>query len=214
MTTTPIQLTSEEIRVFGALIEKSQATPEYYPLTLNALTNACNQKSGRDPVVEFASGLVEDILEHLRDRGLVAFSSGTGRVVKYAHRAGQNGLGLTPAQAAALSIILLRGPQTVAEIRTRSGRQFHFISMELAQDTVASLMTEEKPYLEEAPRRSGQKESRYRHRFMAWGEEAAIDAAPVKVASISDGVRELHALIEQLSERIEQIERRLTSLES
>jgi uncharacterized protein YceH (UPF0502 family) len=213
---TPPQLTFEELRVLGALIEKSQATPEYYPLTLNALTQACNQRSSRDPVVDFEAGLVEDVLEHLRDRGLVAFSSGTGRVVKFYHRIGQNGLGLTPAQAAVLSIIMLRGPQTASEIRARSGRQFHFTSQELAQETIAGLMTEEKPFLEEAPRRVGQKETRYRHRLAEWkDDDAAAEApsVPARAASVSDGIRELAGRIERLAERIDELERRLAVLE-
>src|SRR5574341_863313 len=112
-----MQLSAEEARVLGCLIEKSQATPEYYPMTLNALVAACNQKTSRDPVVEYSSEEVEDAIARLKDKGLCAAISGAGRVIKYTHRGGENGLGLTSAQLAALSILLLRGPQTVGEIK-------------------------------------------------------------------------------------------------
>ena len=173
-------LSPEEIRVLGALIEKSQATPEYYPMTLNALMNACNQKSSRDPVVEYDEDIVEDALTELRGKGLVAFASGTGRTLKYMHRAGQNGLGLSPAQAAAMSILMLRGPQTTGEIRARAGRQFNFQSIEAAQPTMDSLLQRDNPYIEEAPRASGQKETRYRHRFCIYDDSAQEDGAPAE----------------------------------
>ncbi|MBR9977189.1 MAG: YceH family protein [Bacteroidetes bacterium] len=168
-------LTQEEVRVLGALIEKSQSTPEYYPMTLNALVNACNQKSSRDPVVSYDEDIVEDTLTELRGKGLVAFASGTGRTLKYMHRAGQNGLGLSPAQATALSILMLRGPQTTGEIRARAGKQFNFPTMEVAQQTVDSLLQHDQPYIEESPRAIGQKEIRYRHKFYIYEDSTESD---------------------------------------
>lgn len=212
-----VELTFEEARVFGCLIEKSQATPEYYPLTLNALTAACNQKSSREPVVDFDEDLVEEALASLQKKGLVAFASGTGRVVRYIHRAGHNGLLLGPAQAAVVSLLLLRGPQTPGELRTRAARQHNFPDLDAVQHTLDTLMTPEKPFVEEAPRRSGQKEVRYRHRFFAYdpaadealrGESAAggsvvamrgtMDGMRTLVEALRDEVRSLHDRVERL----------------
>jgi hypothetical protein len=176
-------LTHEEVRVLGALIEKSQATPEYYPMTLNALVSACNQKNSRDPVVEYDEEIVEDALTLLRGKGVVAFASGVGRTLKYMHRAGQNGLGLSPAQATAMSILMLRGPQTTGEIRARAGKQFNFPTMEAAQLTMDSLFNREAPYIEEAPRALGQKEIRYRHKFFAYEDAIIEDGTPLESAS-------------------------------
>lgn len=176
-------LSVEEVRVLGALIEKSQATPEYYPMTLNALVNACNQKNSRDPVVEYDDDLVEDALTLLRGKGVVAFASGVGRTLKYMHRAGQNGLGLSPAQATAMSILMLRGPQTTGEIRARAGKQFNFPTMEAAQQTVDSLLKRDAPYIEEAPRAIGQKEIRYRHKFYEYEDSIPEEGGPVESAT-------------------------------
>lgn len=196
------QLTFEEARVFGCLIEKSQATPEYYPLTLNAVMNACNQKSSREPVADFDEDTVEIALDGLREKGLVAYASGTGRALKYMHRAGHNGLGLTPAEAAAMSLILLRGPQTAGEIKARAGRQFNYPSIEFVQETLTHLASHEKNLLEEAPRRSGQKEVRYRHMFFSWPEETGTVDIPQSATEQSP------------RERLQRLEDRLTLAET
>ena len=207
-------LTQEEIRVLGALIEKSQATPEYYPMTLNALTNACNQKSSRDPVVEYDEDIVEDALTELRGKGLVAFASGTGRTLKYMHRAGQNGLGLSPAQAAAMSILMLRGPQTTGEIRARAGRQFTFSSMEAAQQTMDSLLNRDNPYIEEAPRALGQKETRYRHRFFIYDDSAAEGETPTEGGvSLRSEVAELRETLKQFQKEMNNLRNIVTALQ-
>ncbi len=199
-------LTEEEVRVLGALIEKSQATPEYYPMTLNALMNACNQKNSREPVVEYDEDTVEDALTLLRGKGLVAFASGTGRTLKYMHRAGQNGLGLSPAQATAMSILMLRGPQTTGEIRARAGKQFNFPSMEAAQQTMDSLLHREAPYIEEAPRALGQKETRYRHKFFIYGDAVAEDGAP------KDAGTSLRSEVSELKETLRQFQKEMNNL--
>lgn len=196
------QLTFEEARVFGCLIEKSQATPEYYPMTLNALTNACNQKTSRDPVVEFDEDIVEEALDGLREKGLVAYASGLGRTLKYIHRAGQNGLGLTPAQAAIISLLILRGPQTTGELKARSGRQFNFPDIESVETAINGMMAEEKAFVECIPRRPGQKEDRYRHRFIEYQEEAQVASGAVFVASAGSVREELQAI----QEKVQQIE--------
>lgn len=166
-------LTIEEARVFGCLIEKSQTTPEYYPLTLNALVAACNQKTSREPVVDFTETAVEEALSELRLKGLAASVAGSGRVLRYAHRAGETGLGLSSAQLAILSVALLRGPQTSGELRGRSARQFEFQTLDEAEAVVEALCA--CGFLEEAPRAPGQKETRYRHCFYRSSAEAAPD---------------------------------------
>lgn len=213
MPETPL-LTFEEARVFGALIEKSQATPEYYPMTLNALVNACNQKSSRDPVVDFDESVVEIALGTLKDKGLVAFASGTGRVVKYLHRAGQNGLGLTPAQACAVAIMLLRGPQTPGEIRARAGRQFTYPSMEVVQETITGLLAREHPTIEELPRQPGQKERRYRHCFFQYPDDGQISVSPATGPALRPDAESLARRIAALEEEHGALLRRLEALES
>ena len=160
-----MKLSEQEARVLGCLIEKNQATPEYYPLTLNALVTACNQKTSRSPVVNYSEEEVEDALVQLIEKGLCTYVTGSGRAVKYRHRCGASGLSLSDAQVAALSIMLLRGSQTAGEIKGRSTRQFDFASLEMVEETLASLMQGDTPYVEQAPRRAGQKEVRYRHLF-------------------------------------------------
>ncbi len=199
-------LTEEEVRVLGALIEKSQATPEYYPMTLNALMNACNQKNSRDPVVEYDEDIVEDAVTLLRGKGLVAFASGTGRALKYMHRAGQNGLGLSPAQATAMSILMLRGPQTTGEIRGRAGKQFNFPTMEAAQQTMDSLLSREVPYIEEAPRALGQKETRYRHKFYIYED------SPVEEGVVPEAPNSLRNEMNELKETLRQFQKEMNTL--
>jgi uncharacterized protein YceH (UPF0502 family) len=199
-------LMPEEVRVLACLIEKSQATPEYYPMTLNALVTACNQKTSREPIVAYDAETVEDALTDLRSKGLVAFASGGGRTLKYMHRAGQNGLGLSPAQATAMSLIMLRGPQTAGEIKARAGRQFNFPTVEVVQQSIDSLMGKEHPYLEEAPRMVGQKEVRYRHLFFKYDdmEESEDDRLDVH--------KSLRKEIEGLKDTIKHMQKDLTYL--
>jgi len=192
-------LSPEEARVFGCLIEKSQATPEYYPMTLNALVVACNQKTSRDPVVEYSSDEVEDALRNLKQKGLCAFVSGEGRVMKYAHRGGENGLDLSTAQLAALSVMLLRGPQTVGEIKGRTERQYDFSTLEAVVLTLESLMAGEKRLVEKVSRRAGQKEDRYRHLFGAYAEETAEGEE-------ASGTTSLRAEVEEMKKRIVALE--------
>jgi len=200
-------LSNEEARVFGCLIEKSQATPEYYPMTLNALVAACNQKTSRDPVVEYSSDEVEDALRNLKQKGQCAFVSGEGRVMKYAHRGGDNGLDLSTAQLAALSVMLLRGPQTVGEIKGRTERQFEFSTLEAVEQTLESLMAGEKRFVDKVSRRAGQKEDRYRHLFFAYQDEASQEV--FQAPSLRAEMVEMKKRIAALEAEIEKIKRDL-----
>ncbi len=128
-----------EVRVLGALLEKEITTPEYYPLTLNALVNACNQKSNREPVVNYEEELVQQALALLRHKGLAVRISGTGhRVEKYAHSLGDK-LNLGRPEVAALCVLMLRGPQTVGEVRGRTERMYEFTELEDVEHCLESL---------------------------------------------------------------------------
>lgn len=148
-----------EVRVLGSLLEKEVTTPEYYPLSLNALVNACNQKSNRDPVVEFDSDVVQQALQSLRDRGLAVVITGAGsRVPKYGHRFAEK-LNLGRRELAILCELMLRGPQTLGEIRTHCERMHPFddlAEVEAVIDRLPELVVK-------LARRSGEKEVRYAH---------------------------------------------------
>jgi len=154
-----ICLTPEEMRVLGCLLEKKMATPEYYPLSLNALLNACNQKVNRTPVVTYDEPTVLQALEGLRGHQLLWINS-SGRVVKYKEGLVER-FDLAQDQAAALCILLLRGPQTVGEIRGRTDRLHAFDALEAVHDTLARLS--ELGLTEQCARQPGQKETRFCH---------------------------------------------------
>jgi uncharacterized protein YceH (UPF0502 family) len=155
-------LTPEEVRVLGSLIEKEITTPEYYPLTLNALTNACNQISNRDPVVSFDEKTVARALESLREMKLAWMVTGVGRVPKYEHRLNE-ALQLAEQEVAVLCVLMLRGPQTVGEIRGRTGRLYEFKELEEVELTLQALMAAQPPLVLRLPRQPGTKEPRYAH---------------------------------------------------
>jgi uncharacterized protein YceH (UPF0502 family) len=148
-----------EVRVLGALLEKEITTPEYYPLSLNALVNACNQKSNRDPAVTFEEPTVEQALQSLRDKGLLLSISGAGsRVQKYGHRISEK-LNLGRPELAILCELMLRGPQTLGELRSRAERMHPFDDLEQVQSVIDRLPE----LITKLERRPGEKESRYAH---------------------------------------------------
>jgi uncharacterized protein len=152
-------LTPEEVRVLGSLMEKELSTPEYYPLTLNALLAACNQKTSRDPVVLYDEKLVLGVLEGLRERRLV-WQSDSGRVSRYEELFVKNSR-LDDSEAAVLCVLMLRGLQTAGEIKAHTERLFAFDSVERLNETLDALA--EAGYIVKAPRQPGRKESRYAH---------------------------------------------------
>jgi len=156
-------LSDVEVRVLGSLIEKEVTTPDYYPLSLNALVTACNQSSNRNPVTHFDEGTVADAAESLREKGLVhRVDRGVSRVVKYRHVAYET-LNLGRPEIAVLNVLMLRGAQTLGEIRARSASLYDFLSVEQIQTTVDSLMSGDKPFVVRLARQPGQKEVRYTH---------------------------------------------------
>jgi uncharacterized protein YceH (UPF0502 family) len=149
-----------EIRVLGCLIEKEMTTPEYYPLTLNALTNACNQKSNRDPIMALAEEEVVRALDGLRFKQLVVVAADGGRVPKYRHLLAEK-LGLVPAELALVCELMVRGPQTVGELRTRGERMHPSADLAAIEEVLRELMERETPLVARLPRQPGRKESRY-----------------------------------------------------
>src|SRR3974390_1622615 len=154
------QLDASEARVLGALLEKEIATPEYYPLSLNALVNACNQKSNREPVVSYDEDTVEVALAGLRAKGLAVRITGESRVPKHGQRFTET-LNLGRREAALICLLLLRGPQTVGELRGRSDRLYSFEDLEGVESTLDRLS--EAGMVKKLPRVAGTRESRYAH---------------------------------------------------
>jgi len=158
-----ILLTEVETRVLGSLIEKELTTPEYYPLSLNALVNACNQKSNRDPVMNLDEEAVSEAMHALDKKGLAgAADNMVSRVTKYEHRL-QEAYNFTRHEIAILAELLLRGPQTPGELRSRADRMHKFDDLGIVQSTLQRLMKREPPLVKVLPRQPGTKEARYAH---------------------------------------------------
>ena len=181
MSTVPV-LSEVECRVLGALIEKDITTPDYYPLSLNALVNACNQKNNRDPVMSLDENAVRDALHSLQEKRLAGPAGGAdSRVTKYEHRI-QEVFNFTRAETAVMDVLLLRGPQTPGELRGRTERMYRFEELSDVQSTLQRLMQREPPLVKMLPRQPGTKESRYAH-LLAGDVEGYI--APPESASIN-----------------------------
>jgi uncharacterized protein YceH (UPF0502 family) len=156
-------LNDAEVRVLGALVEKEITTPEYYPLSLNALVNACNQKSNRDPVVSLDEDAVRSAIRSLNELGLTRFAStADSRVGKYEHRLNET-FNFHRHEIAILCVLLLRGPQTPGELRTRTERMYAFEDLESVHNALNLLAKREPPLVKVLPRQPGTKESRYVH---------------------------------------------------
>jgi uncharacterized protein YceH (UPF0502 family) len=176
----PELLNEVETRVLGSLIEKQRTTPAYYPLTLNALASACNQLSNREPVVSFDERTVERGLESLREKKLVwVVTAAGGRVPKYEHRA-QESYGVTDAEIAVLCLLMLRGPQTPGEIRSRSERLYAFPQLQDVEEALQALANRPIPLAAALPRQPGTRETRYAHLL-----EGDVDWAPLVGAAVS-----------------------------
>jgi uncharacterized protein len=171
-----MELTSVEARVLGCLVEKQLATPQYYPLTLNALVSACNQSSNRDPVTDYDEADVAGALSALREHGLVrVVHSSSNRAPKYRHVLDET-WGLDAAHRAVLAVLLLRGPQTLGEVRTRTDRMATFDSLGEVEEVLGLLEGREEPLAKRMQRQPGQKEARYAQ--VLCGEEPLVADAP------------------------------------
>ena len=210
-------LDATEVRVAGALVEKALATPDAYPLSLNALVAACNQKTARDPVVDYSERDVTAALDRLGRRGLVGTTSGAGhRVAKFRHNL-DRALDLSHRELAALAVLLLRGPQTPGEVRARAGRMVDFEGTEAAEEALWMLGDRDEPLAVRLDRAPGQSADRYAHALSGDPQTAAPEAAAPNAAppaagprpaptapggadSLADRVAALEAEVDQLRE--------------
>ncbi|MGI9606460.1 MAG: YceH family protein [Acidimicrobiales bacterium] len=170
-----MELTFDEGRVLGCLIEKASTTPDAYPLTTNSLVNACNQKTSRDPVVELSDRQVDAAMLELRQNGLARSVRGTGRAVKHRHVADE-GLGLNQDELAVLAVLLLRGPQTVGELRSRSERIYPFEDLDEVEAVLEKLGGGMEPLVRELARQPGQKDTRFEQLLVEGESESAVVA--------------------------------------
>ena len=182
-----VTLNGIELRVLGSLIEKELTTPEYYPLSLNALVNACNQKSNRDPVMALDDSEVTRALDSLRFKQFALVSGAGGRVAKYRHALVEK-FRFTPAELALLCELMVRGPQTVGELRTRAERLHAFADLAEVEGVLQDLMDRTPPLVVRLPRQPGRKEPRYCQLFSGEPDLAELAAAPEPGRS-ADGER-------------------------
>ena len=216
---TPL-LTEAQARVLGALIEKEITTPDYYPLSMNALLNACNQKSNREPVTEFDEDTVRQALHGLDDKNLAGAVRGSdSRVTKYEHRFSE-AYNFGRREVAVLCVLMLRGPQTPGELRGRTERLYNFDELSDVQSTLQKLIERDPPLVRVLPRQPGTKESRYMHLFCGdfqpaiqapghadrmhdsgsgIADEGRLQALEEQVVELKREVAELRALVESLS---------------
>ncbi len=200
-------LDAQEVRVLGSLLEKEITTPEYYPLSLNALVNACNQKSNRDPVVHFDEATVERTLLRLRDQGWLLSITGAGsRVPKYGHRFAEK-LNLGRRELAIVCELMLRGHQTLGELRSRAERMHHFDDLAEVEAVIERLPE----LMVQLPRRPGEKEARYAHLLSGppavAGPEAEANLEPT-VPAHPDRMGALEAEVAQLRSELEELKQR------
>lgn len=206
-----ILLTDDEVRVLGCLMEKEMATPDYYPLTLNALTNACNQKSNRNPVVSYDEGTVIYALNGLREQKLVR-QSDLGRVSKYEQIFSQE-LKLVASEQAIICILLLRGPQTIGEIRSRTERLYTFPGLDQVQETISNL--EDRELVNKMPRQPGRKESRYAHLLSGTPENTPVETIIRPKTAISiDRMGELQEQVDELRQELQALQSEFATFKS
>lgn len=214
------KLTPTEVRVLASLVEKQLTTPEYYPLTLNALTAACNQKSNRDPVMSLGDTEIQAAIDSLRDQSLVYLYYGTGtRTVKYKHML-PGVFELEPAGVAVMAVLMLRGPQTIGEIRERSGRMHEFGDLNEVQETLDDLARRDEPLLVRLERQPGQKEARYAHllsgeidvsnlpvagekRSASAGDPSRMEALETEIAALKNELAEFKATFDEFRKQFD-----------
>lgn len=207
-----------EARVVGCLVEKDLATPEYYPLTLNALTNACNQKSNRDPVMLLEETDVIRALDSLRQKQMAHQSAEGVRSAKYCHNL-EAVLDLDPEDLAVLAELLLRGPQTVGELRNRAGRMHAVGDLHAVEELLQNLMEREKPLVMRLPRQPGRKEHRFTHLLSGEPEieeSSSLPAEParLKLAAENDRITHLEEEVAALRSDLDEVCRQLKAFQA
>ena len=214
-------LTEIETRVLGSLIEKDITTPDYYPLSLNALVNACNQKNNRDPVMTLDEASVREALSTLQEKRLAGPASGAdSRVTKFEHRL-QEVFNFDRREIAVTCVLLLRGPQTPGELRSRTDRMYHFEALDDVISMLDRLAQREPPLARVLPRQPGTKESRYTHLFSGEppmsdpGESATVARAPSPAtagsASASERLTKLEDEVSALRQELAEIQQQLAA---
>ena len=202
-------LNPAELRVLGSLIEKSKTTPDYYPMTLNALTAACNQKTSRHPVTDFDEETVVLALNSLKAQSLIATAIGGGsRTVKYKHNF-TTVHEIEPAELALLCLLMLRGPQTPGELNTNSARLYEFKSLEEVHSVLNKLMNAETPYVKELEKRPGQKEARFAHLL---GGEVIFEEEELLQEPARKHVSELEARVKALEQEMAMVKETLDKI--
>jgi len=208
------QLDDAELRVLGSMMEKSRTTPDYYPMTINSLLAACNQKTSRSPVVQYDNDTVINAVNTLKRRGLVSTATGgTDRVVKYKHNFAIV-YPLIPSEIAIICLLLLRGPQTPGELNTNSGRLYEFESIEEVQEYLDKLASGNNPYIKQLGRRPGQKEARYIHLLGGstdWSEDNfAFETSSRSSGELEARVAKLETELAELKEAFDKLMKELT----
>jgi uncharacterized protein YceH (UPF0502 family) len=209
-------LSSPETRVLGSLIEKDITTPDYYPLSLNALVNACNQKNNRDPVTTLDEDTVTQALSTLQEKRLAGPASGAdSRVTKYEHRL-QEVFNFDRREIAILCVLLLRGPQTPGELRSRTERMYRFEELNDVVSTLDRLSQRQSPLAAVLPRQPGTKESRYMHLFSGEAPEgsevsAARTLLPATPSSAADRISKLENEVAELRKEVSEIHQQLST---
>ena len=206
-------LNESEVRVLGSLVEKQLTTPEYYPLTLNALTAACNQKSNRDPVMSLGESEIQAAIDRMRDLNLVYLFYGSGsRTVKYKHML-PSVYELDPAGTAVMTVLMLRGPQTIGEIRDRTGRMFEFRDLNEVQSALDELTKRDEPLIVKLERQSGQKEARYAH-LLSGEIDVSKLPAPAERSAGSGGNSPSNEKLEKLESEVERLSSELAGFKA
>jgi uncharacterized protein len=214
-----LELTPLEARVIGSLIEKEVTTPDQYPLTLNALTAACNQKSNRDPVLHLSNTEVQDVVDGLMKKHLVTDRSGGvgGRVTRYRHRFCNSHFGslqLALRELAILCELLLRGPQTPGELRSRASRMTPLHDVSEVDSALEGLASREEPLVAQLPREPGRRESRWMQLFTGETPPPAKARTEVEAPASDERIVTLETRIEALHEELEALRARIQALES
>jgi uncharacterized protein len=200
-----VDLDDAEVRVLGCLVEKQRTTPDQYPLSLNALRLACNQATNRDPVVDYDDATVRAAVERLSRRGLIRLASGPGsRVAKYRHLLDEE-LGRVPSQIALLAVLLLRGPQTPGELKTRVERLYPYGSTDDVERALEALADAE--LTEKLPRRPGQSQDRWRH--LLGGDHVPETAEPPRISETRSAPPALEERVARLEEQVAALQRAL-----
>lgn len=197
-----VELTLEECRVLGCLVEKAITTPDYYPLTANSLISACNQKSSRDPVVNFDDTDVMTAIDGLKEKQLATrITSSDSRVPRFRHLM-PDALRLNQPQLVTMTVLMLRGPQTVGEIRSRTGRMYEFDSLQEVEDTLQELAGRDRSLVLHLPRRPGEKEARWAHLLCGEPEVDMTELAQAAPARSSSRVEELEGRVATLEQEL------------